>query len=85
MRINPSTGEIVSYQNNYCPYCEADLEDENYEWCDKCNEYVGIVYRGVVEQTMTQSEYDRKVDDLEKRIKEIEDQLDELENSSWEK
>ena len=42
MRINPSTGKIVSNQDHFCPNCDAELED-NYPYCDNCGEYVGLL------------------------------------------
>ena len=52
MRINPSTGKIVSRDDNYCPECDGYLEDNNYQWCDHCNAYVGIVSNGVAGQSL---------------------------------
>lgn len=43
MRIDPKTDEIISEIDDYCPYCDAVLEDDNYPWCEKCDEYVGVV------------------------------------------
>lgn len=42
MRINPDTGEIITEDNLFCPYCDGDLYDD-YPYCDRCNEYVGVV------------------------------------------
>lgn len=53
MRINPSTGKIVSRDNDFCPYCDAYLYDDNYEYCDECNMYVGIVSKEYEETMVT--------------------------------
>ncbi len=42
MRFDPSTGELVSRSNDYCPNCDGELEDDN-PYCDRCGEYVGLV------------------------------------------
>ncbi len=45
MRIDERTGEMLSTENDYCPYCDNFLDDPNYDYCEKCGEYVGIVVR----------------------------------------
>lgn len=42
MRIDEITHEILSYENHFCPYCDGELYD-NYDYCQKCGEYVGII------------------------------------------
>lgn len=42
MRIDEQTGEIISYENYYCPNCDCELPDE-YDYCDRCGEYVGVI------------------------------------------
>ena len=42
MRIDENTGEILSRENHFCPYCDGELMDE-YDYCEKCGEYVGII------------------------------------------
>ena len=42
MRIDEVTGEIITYDDDYCPYCDGELFDED-DICMHCGEYVGIV------------------------------------------
>lgn len=42
MRID-NNGNIISENDNFCPYCDADLNSGSYEYCDKCGEYVGFI------------------------------------------
>ena len=46
MRINPSTGEIISYEDYFCPNCNAEI-DAGDDYCDECDQYLGeIVQNG---------------------------------------
>lgn len=40
-------------EDNYCPECDGYLEDDNYQWCDHCSAYVGIVSNQTAETTVT--------------------------------
>ena len=57
MRIDPLTDEIISDDDDLCPYCLSVLDDV-YEWCEKCGEYVGVV----VEHGMNFPDWDIKCD-----------------------
>ena len=46
MRINPNTGEIISYEDYFCPNCKAEI-DAGDDYCDECDQYLGeIVQNG---------------------------------------
>ena len=46
MRINPTTGEIISYEDYFCPNCNAEI-DAGDDYCDECDQYLGeIVQNG---------------------------------------
>lgn len=45
MRIDPNNGDVISYDNDFCPNCDGYLDDEYYPYCDRCGEYVGVIAR----------------------------------------
>lgn len=42
MRIDEESHEIISYEDDFCPYCDGELYDD-YDFCTHCGEYVGIL------------------------------------------
>ena len=42
MRVD-EFGNKISDEDDYCPYCDAFLEDIGYEYCENCGEFVGFL------------------------------------------
>lgn len=42
MRVD-QYGNKISDEDDYCPNCDAFLEDYTYEWCTNCGEFVGFI------------------------------------------
>lgn len=42
MRVDQN-GNKLSDEDDYCPNCDAFLEDIDYEWCTHCGEFVGFI------------------------------------------
>lgn len=77
MRINPSTGQIVSYDDNFCFNCDSEI-DWNYPYCDNCGEYVGVVGEVSIEVGISQEDYDAKINEIEEDIKKLEKEIEKL-------
>ena len=41
-RVDEETGEIITDDIYICPYCNEELNDENWNYCEKCYSYVGV-------------------------------------------
>lgn len=77
MRINPHTCQIISYEDDFCPNCDNEI-DWDYPYCEYCGEYVGIVGEIIIEQDMTQEEYNTTLNEVEKEIEEIKQELEDI-------
>ena len=48
MRVD-QYGNKLSDEDDYCPNCDAFLEDIDYEWCTNCGEFVGFISNTVMQ------------------------------------
>ena len=49
MRVDQN-GNKLSDEDDYCPNCDAFLEDIDYEWCTHCGEFVGFISNQVFDE-----------------------------------
>ena len=61
MRVDPSTGKIISYEDYFCPNCHIEL-DESDIYCKECDIYLGEIVQtgGSYSEQPSNKRYNRK-------------------------